>query len=61
MHSCLVSLPFAIPIRTLGELLIKHVNCSHSNAVATAWFTPLRTFGDSCTWLAVERLVDGLK
>ena len=34
---------------------------SRSNAAVTAWFTSLRTFGDSCAWLGVGRLTADLK
>ena len=34
---------------------------SRSNAPVTAWFTSLRTFGDSYAWLGVGRMVAVLK
>ena len=34
---------------------------SRSDAAVTAWFTSLRTFGDSCAWLGVGRLTIDLK
>ena len=34
---------------------------SHSNAAITAWFSSLRPFGDSCTWLGIGRLSFDLK
>ena len=32
-------------------------NSSPSSAAVTAWYTSLRTFGDSCTWLGVGSLL----
>ena len=45
----------------VATLLAWFPNSSHSNAAVTAWFTSLRTFGDSYTWLGVGRFNFDLK
>ena len=48
-------------VLSLFTLLVWFPNYSGSNAAVTAWFTPLRTSGDSCAWLGVGRFTFDLK
>ena len=48
-------------VLSLFTLLAWFPNSSHSNAIVTPWFTSLRTFGASCTWLGGGRFTFDLK